>query len=180
MKVLLYDSTPKHKDNFIKLVEEGFYEDLLFHRVIKDFMVQGGDPESREASARQPLGSGGPGYKIPAEIGAPHIRGTLAAARQGGGNPQKESSGSQFYIVHGRSVNAAELDNMERTKGIKYNEAQRAAYLEHGGTPFLDMEYTVFGEVVDGIEVVDQITSQKTFPGDRPVEDIRMKIRILN
>ena len=177
MKVKLYDSTPQHRDNFKKLVSEGYYNDLLFHRIIKDFMIQGGDPESKGAPASKRLGMGGPGYRVPAEIGAYHFKGTLAAARQGGPvNPQKESSGSQFYIVHGKAVSEAELDNFAKQKGINYSAEDKARYLKDGGTPFLDNEYTVFGEVVEGLEIIDKIAKVKTAPGDRPEEDIAMKI----
>jgi peptidyl-prolyl cis-trans isomerase B (cyclophilin B) len=180
MKVMLYDETPLHRDNFIKLVEEGFYDGLLFHRVIKDFMIQGGDPNSRDAPQGQGLGSGGPGYKIDAEIGAPHIKGTLAAARTGGAsNPQKQSSGSQFYIVQGRKFTDPGLNALENQKGIKYNEAQRALYKERGGAAELDMEYTVFGEVVEGMDVIDKIAVVETDRGNRPVKDVTMKIRVV-
>ncbi len=176
----LYDSTPKHRDNFIKLANEGFYNDLLFHRVIKGFMVQGGDPDSKDATPEQRLGGGGPGYKIDAEIGAPHFKGTLAAARQGGAiNPEKKSSGSQFYIVQGKVQTDQELNGNERSKGITYSDEQRAKYKEIGGTPMLDMEYTVFGEIVSGMDVIDKIASVQTAPGDRPIEDVKMKISVV-
>ena len=181
MKIELYDSTPKHKENFIKLAKESFYDDLLFHRVISGFMVQGGDPNSRGAAPEVRLGSGGPGYQIDAEIGAPHFKGTLAAARTGdGANPERKSSGSQFYIVHGRAVSDQELNAKEASEGFKYNESQRAKYKEVGGAPMLDLAYTVFGEVVEGLEVVDKIAAVKTQPGDRPVKDVLMKIRMAN
>jgi len=173
--VKLYNSTPQHRDNFMKLAGEGFYEDLLFHRVISGFMIQGGDPESKGAPAGKSLGSGGPGYQIPAEIGAPHIKGALAAARNG--NPEKKSSGSQFYIVHGKPVTDVQLDQIERQKNIKYTPEQRSLYKSMGGAPFLDMEYTVYGEVVSGLEVIDKIAAVQTAPGDRPVEDVKMKVR---
>lgn len=180
MKVELYDSTPGHKDNFVKLAKEGFYDGLLFHRVIKGFMAQGGDPESKDAPAEKRLGSGGPGYTIPAEIGAPHFKGTLAAARTGGpSNPEKKSSGSQFYIVQGNPITAQQLDSFEKQKGITYSPAQREKYLKLGGTPMLDMDYTVYGEVVEGMDVIDKICATKTAPGDRPLEDVKMKVRIL-
>ena len=181
MKVLLYDSTPRHKENFIKLAKEGFYDDLLFHRVIKDFMLQGGDPQSKNAAAGVGLGEGGPGYTLEHEIGSPHFKGTLAAARQSDFvNPEKKSSGSQFYIVHGRAVNDQMLDQIEQRQGIKYNEAQRKLYKEVGGTPFLDNDYTVFGEVVEGMDVIDKIAHAPTGQNDRPLEDIKMKIRIVD
>ncbi len=179
MKVLLYNETPKHKENFIKLANEGFFDDLLFHRVINGFMLQGGDPESRNAPAGKMLGGGGPGYLIDAEIGSPHFKGALAAARTGQGNPEKKSSGSQFYVVQGSVQTDAQLDNMERFKKIKYTPAQRALYKEIGGRPDLDQEYTVFGEVVEGLDVIDKIAVVPTAPGDRPTQDVKMKVRIL-
>lgn len=169
--VMLYDETPGHRDNFIKLVDSAsFYDGTLFHRVIPGFMIQGGDPSSIGAAPGAPLGSGGPGYQIDAEIGAPHLRGTLAAARNN--NPQKRSSGSQFYIVTGRVQTAAALDEAEQRKGIKYNEVQRQRYMTEGGTPQLDMDYTVFGEVVSGMEVVDNISAVQRGQNDRPVQDV--------
>jgi len=179
MRVLLYDETPIHKENFLKLAKEGFFDDLLFHRVIPGFMIQGGDPDSRNAPAGQMLGGGGPGYVLDAEIGAPHFRGTLAAARLGQGNPEKKSSGSQFYIVQGSPIDDSRLDQFERMKGIKYNEAQRTLYKQIGGRPDLDQEYTVFGEVVEGLEVIDKIANVQKDGSNRPVEDVKMRIRIL-
>lgn len=180
MKVELYDSTPKHKENFIKLANEGFYDDLLFHRVIKGFMIQGGDPDSKGAEPNKGLGSGGPGYKIDAEIGAPHIKGTLAAARQGGPiNPEKKSSGSQFYIVQGNTYNADQLAGIGSSKGITYNATQIEKYSTLGGTPQLDMDYTVFGQVVEGLDVIDKIAAVQTAPGDRPIKDVKMKVSII-
>lgn len=176
--VMLYDSTPKHRDNFLKLAEAGFFDSTLFHRVIPGFMIQGGDPDSRKADPGQRLGMGGPGYQIDAEIGAPHIRGALAAARDN--NPQKKSSGSQFYIVTGRPVTAEQLDQIERQKGITYNEAQRELYLQQGGTPVLDQEYTVFGEVISGLDVADAIAREARDHFDRPVRNISMTMRVLN
>lgn len=174
----LYNSTPKHRDNFVKLVREGFYNDLLFHRVMDHFMIQGGDPSSRNAAAGVPLGSGGPGYEIDAEIGSPHLRGVVAAARLP--NPQKRSSGSQFYIVVGEKVTEDDLQRWEIQKKIKYNDVQRKLYLEQGGYPSLDMDYTVFGEVVSGMEVVDKIAKLPTDDRNRPLEDIRMTIKLVN
>lgn len=180
MKVELYDSTPKHKENFIKLAKEGFYDDLLFHRVMQGFMIQGGDPNSKGAAPGVALGSGGPGYKIDAEIGAPHIKGTLAAARQGDNvNPDKKSSGSQFYLVQGKTYSHDQLRGIATSKGFKYNETQVKKYGTIGGTPQLDMDYTVFGEVVEGIEVIDKIAAVEIAPGNRPIEDVKMKITIL-
>ena len=176
--IALYNSTPKHRDNFIKLVESGFYDDLLFHRVIDNFMIQGGDPASKTAPAGTVLGGGGPGYEIDAEIGAPHLRGALAAARKP--SAEKKSSGSQFYIVTGTRVTEQELQQIEMSKKIKYNDVQRKLYLENGGYPNLDMEYTVFGEVVSGIDVADKISKLEKDARDRPINDVRMKIKIIN
>jgi peptidyl-prolyl cis-trans isomerase B (cyclophilin B) len=178
MKVQLFDSTPKHKENFIKLVKDGFYNDLLFHRVIKGFMIQGGDPESRGAGEHQALGSGGPGYTIPAEIAIPHFKGMLSAARQGDAvNPKKESSGSQFFIVQGTTVEDGELDAIERAKGFKYTPAQREKYKKLGGTPMLDGDYTVFGEVISGDDVIAKIADTPIDSRDRPLKDVKMKIK---
>lgn len=177
IKLKLYNTTPQHRDNFIKLANEGYYDDLLFHRVIDGFMIQGGDPDSKTAAPGQQLGQGGPGYQIDHEIGAPHIKGALAAARTQ--NPQKRSSGSQFYIVQGSPVDDNTLNQMEMQKGIKYNEAQRKLYKELGGAPFLDNDYTVYGEVVDGFDVVDKIAKVPKDGFDRPTQDVKMKVRIL-
>ena len=176
--VMLYNSTPKHRDNFIKLVNEGFYNDLLFHRVIPEFMIQGGDPDSKNAPPGKLLGEGGPPYEIDPEIGAPHIRGALAAARTP--NAEKRSSGSQFYIVTGIVQNDDELKIYETRNHIKYNDEQRNLYKTEGGYPSLDMEYTVFGEVLDGMDVVEKISRVEKDNYNRPVKDIRMKIKMLN
>lgn len=174
----LYDSTPKHKENFIKLVNDKFYDGLIFHRVIENFMIQGGDPNSRDADASVRLGGGGPGYRIDAEIGAPHFRGTLAAARTGGAsNPEKMSSGSQFYIVQGQPQTPERLQGMAKSKGYQYNDAQIAKYEEIGGRPDLDAEYTVFGELISGHEVIDKIAAVKK-DGQRPVDNVVMKIKM--
>lgn len=177
IKVRLFDDTPKHKENFIKLANEGFYKDLLFHRVIDGFMIQGGDPNSRDANPGQALGSGGPGYRVDAEFGHLHFRGALAAARDQ--NPEKASSGSQFYIVDGKPVKSIMLDNLESKHNITYSEAQRQLYSEVGGAPMLDMDYTVFGEVISGMEVVDQIAEVEKDPRNRPLEDVKMNVRII-
>ncbi len=177
MKIKLYNETPKHRDNFIKLAKEGYYDGLLFHRVMKNLMIQVGDPNSRGASETAMLGSGGPGYTIPAEFNSAlvHKKGALAAARQGDQvNPKKESSGSQFYIVQGDKQTDGALDNTERQVKIKYTPEQREAYKTIGGTPFLDMNYTVFGEVTEGLDVVDKIAAVQTKPGDRPVKDVKI------
>lgn len=183
LTIQLYDETPKHRDNFIKLAETGFYDELLFHRVIDGFMIQGGDPESKNATPKKRLGSGGPGYQVPAEFDDQyaHVKGALAAARQGDQvNPEKKSSGSQFYIVHGRPVDRDVLEGMEKRKGIEYTEETIAEYEANGGTPFLDGEYTVFGKVVKGMEVIDAIASTKTAQGDRPLKDVKiLKVRVI-
>ncbi len=178
MKAMLYNSTPKHRDNFLKLAGEGYYNDLLFHRVIRGFMIQGGDPDSRNAAPGAMLGMGGPGYTIDAEIGAPHLKGVLAAARDM--NPAKASSGSQFYIVQGQPVDDGTLTGLEQQKGFTYNPTQRQIYKEIGGAPFLDGDYTVFGEVVEGIEVIDKIAAVPTGTADRPIADVKMKISIIS
>ena len=177
MTAKLYNSTPQHRDNFIKLVREGFYDGLIFHRIIDGFMIQGGDPDSKNAAAGKRLGGGGPGYTIEAEIGSPHFKGTLAAARNN--NPEKRSSGSQFYVVQGRPLSDGQLNNFESQKKISYTEEQRKRYKEFGGTPALDMDYTVFGEVTAGMDVIDKIAKVATDASDRPTEDVTMKIREL-
>lgn len=174
--VLLYNSTPKHRDNFVKLVKEGFYNDLLFHRVIESFMIQGGDPDSKNAPAGTRLGGGTVGYEIDPEIGSPHLRGALAAARTP--NKFKKSSGSQFYIVTGKQVSVQDLLTVELSKKIKYNDVQKQLYLDQGGYPNLDMEYTVFGEVLSGMEVADKISKLEKDQMDRPVQDVRMTIKL--
>lgn len=182
MTVKLYNETPLHRDNFLKLAKEGYYNDLLFHRVIKDFMVQGGDPNSKNAGPNVQLGAGGPNYKIPAEIkpGLYHKKGALAAARQGDQvNPQKMSSGSQFYIVQGKKSSPAELDQISRAYGTSFSPEAKEIYSTIGGTPFLDGNYTVFGEVVKGLEVIDKIAAVKTMPGDRPAEDVKMTVTVV-
>lgn len=224
--VRLYDETPLHRDNFLKLVKEQYYDGTLFHRVIKDFMIQGGDPDSRTATSTQMLGVGGPDYTLEAEIlpALFHRRGTLAAARQGDEvNPERRSSGSQFYITWGQVYNAGQLSQMERQltmmaeqqafqrmaaerkaeimqlrrnrdrEGLMalqeqlaamakaeakqaggLSDAQREAYTTVGGVPHLDGQYTVFGEVVEGLDVVERIQNAETRPGDRPKTDIRI------
>ena len=176
--LLLYDETPLHRDNFVKLVKEGIYDEVLFHRVIKNFMIQGGDPKSRDAKPGQPLGDGTLGYTVPAEIRGElfHKRGALCAARMGDDvNPRRESSASQFYIVQGNVWDNATLDKMEMRFGKKFGPEQRKAYTTVGGTPHLDGEYTVFGEVVKGMEVVDKIASVECDRMDRPINDVRIK-----
>lgn len=181
MVIELYNNTPLHRDNFIKLVEEGYYDGLLFHRVISGFMVQGGDPRSKNAKPNDPLGSGGPGYQVDAEIKNFHIKGALAAARTGDSvNPKKKSSGSQFYIVQGQKQTDSSLINMELSKGISYTTEIKKAYVQNGGTPQLDNEYTVFGQVIKGMDVIDKIAATKTKRGDRPVEDVKMTLKVIN
>lgn len=180
IKVKLYNSKPLHRDNFIKLANEGYYDGTLFHRIIPGFMIQGGDPKSIDAPAGKQLGLGGPNYRIPAEFGSLHYRGALAAARTN--NPEKESSGSQFYIVHGSPVTDLELDRIEQRTGKPYTDVQRQLYKEIGGTPKLDHDYTVFGEVVEGYEVIDAIAVLPQDPdiGNRPYQDVKMTVKILN
>lgn len=232
--VRLYDETPLHRDNFLKLAAEGYLNGTLFHRVIKDFMIQGGDPESKNAPSGKSLGSGGPSYTIPAEIHSNqlfHKRGALSAARLGDEvNPNKESSGSQFYIVWGKTYKPAELKQMERQMEMQQEQAifgklaathreeimnyrrnrdraalmelqerlgkealqkskemgspsftpeQVEAYTQIGGTPFLDGEYTVFGEVIEGLSVVEAIQNTATHRDDRPKTDISMHVEVL-
>jgi len=234
IKIRLYDETPQHRDNFLKLVKTHFYDSLLFHRVIKDFMIQGGDPDSKLASRDSMLGSGGPGYTIPEEINLDllHKRGALSAARLSDEvNPTRASSGSQFYIVWGRKYTRSELMGMESSKvenakkayfyqlatgfqdtikvmiknddrkGLqklqealvaksemefqqhpeygKFSDDDIKTYTTIGGTPFLDGDYTVFGEVVEGLDVVEKIQNSKIGKADRPLEDIRMKMSII-
>ena len=188
----LYDETPLHRDNFIKLVKSKFYDGVLFHRVIDEFMIQGGDPNSKNAKPGTMLGDGDVGYTIPAEFRTPqryHKRGVLAAAREGDDtNPEKASSGCQFYIVVGKQFTDDDLDMMEESKiekhghandsTYKYSDQARADYTTIGGTPHLDGNYTVFGEVLTGMDVVDKIAKARTNRADRPREDIRIiKIR---
>lgn len=226
--VRLYDETPRHRDNFLKLAQEGYYNGTLFHRVIKNFMIQGGDPNSKGAPAGVQLGTGGPGYNLPAEILPQfiHKRGALAAARQGDEvNPERASSGSQFYIVWGQVYNDGQIGQLARQLqmqaeqsifnrlagehrkeimdlrrnrdqaglmelqndliaqtqaimaeqgGAALTEAQKQTYTTIGGTPHLDGQYTVFGEVEEGLDVVEKIQGTETMPGDRPKQDIQI------
>ncbi|MDE5653478.1 MAG: peptidylprolyl isomerase [Muribaculaceae bacterium] len=232
VKVRLYGDTPRHRDNFLKLAAEGYYDGVLFHRVIKDFMVQTGDPKSKEAAPGQQLGAGDPGYTIEAEIHYPrhfHKYGALAAARTGDQvNPERRSSGSQFYIVTGQKQTTRSLDLMEQrmaddvkqaywmklqkenigrirelqaagdrdsleafrrqlvdrlekeVETPKLPEELRTVYIEQGGTPHLDNQYTVFGEVIEGMDVIEKIQNAPTDASDRPKEDIRVvSVKIL-
>lgn len=178
MHLILFDETPKHKENFIKLAKEKFYDGLLFHRVIENFMIQGGDPESRNAEAGKALGKGGNNYRIPAEFNPKlfHQKGALAAARDN--NPQKESSGCQFYIVQGKKWSRTELDKQSARAARAITEEQKKVYETVGGTPHLDGSYTVFGQVIDGMEVIDKITSFPRDDRDRPEKNIAMKVSV--
>lgn len=177
--VLLYDKTPLHRDNFTKLVNNHFYDSLLFHRVIAGFMIQGGDPESKNAASDQHLGKGDVGYTIPAEFDSTlfHKKGALAAARTN--NAQKASSGCQFYIVQGKKYTEEALSAIEQQRGLYFSPAKRKSYALVGGTPMLDMNYTVFGEVEVGLEVIDRIAQAQKNNFDRPIADIRMKLETL-
>jgi peptidyl-prolyl cis-trans isomerase B (cyclophilin B) len=179
MKIKLYNETPRHRDNFLKLATEGFYDGTLFHRVIKDFMIQGGDPTSKTAGPDVMLGSGDNGYTVPAEFNPAliHKKGALCAARTE--NPEKASSGCQFYIVQGKKMSDAELNQFDQNRPVKYTPEQRKTYAEVGGTPFLDMGYTVYGEVISGMEVIDKIAAAQTKPGDRPIKDVKMTVKIV-
>jgi cyclophilin family peptidyl-prolyl cis-trans isomerase len=177
----LSDSTPLHRDNFLRLVKSGFFDSLLFHRVIQYFMIQGGDPKSKNASPGQTLGDSSAPYSIPAEFRVTlfHKRGMLAAARESDDiNPQKTSSGSQFYIVQGKKYTDSLLDSVEiKRLKRKIPEYQREVYKTEGGTPFLDQNYTIFGEIVSGMETVDKIAAEPTSKGedlDRPLHDVRI------
>lgn len=182
MKAVLYNETPLHKENFIKLAKEGYFDGCLFHRVIDGFMIQGGDPDSKTAKPGQMLGQGGPGYTIPAEFKQEliHKKGALAAARMADQvNPQKASSGSQFYIAQGKSYTENELNMLSSRMGKAFNKQQMEAYTTVGGVPFLDYEYTVFGEVVEGLEVIDKIAAVEKDRRDRPAQDIKMTIKVV-
>jgi peptidyl-prolyl cis-trans isomerase B (cyclophilin B) len=180
MIIRLYDSTPLHRDNFVKLVTQHFFDSLLFHRVIEGFMIQGGDPQSKNASPGVMLGMGGGDMaRIPAEFKPAlfHKKGVLAAARDG--NPERASSACQFYVVQGKKYTDEELNMMEAQMMRKYTPEQRLAYKTIGGTPMLDMNYTVFGEVEKGIEVIDKIAAVPRDGNNRPLGDIRMKIELI-
>lgn len=176
----LSDETPLHRDNFIKLVKDGYFDGVLFHRVIENFMIQGGDPDSRNAQPGQFLGDGGPDYTIPAEFRFPalfHHRGALAAAREGDNvNPEMASSGSQFYIVWGKTFTDEELDKIQEriNNRVTFNEQIRQTYKTLGGTPHLDGAYTVFGHITKGLDVVEAIQKVSTDENDRPVDDVRI------
>ena len=182
MVVELYNETPQHRDNFVKLVKERFYDGTLFHRIIPNFMIQGGDPDSKGAAPNIQLGNGGPGYTIPAELvdGLYHKKGVLAAARLGDAvNPKKESSGSQFYLVQGQVFTEEKLRSFGVRSGKKYTEEQTKTYGTIGGTPHLDGAYTVFGVVVKGLEVIELIANLKRDKYNRPLKDVEMSISII-
>ena len=175
--IALYDNTPLHKENFLKLVSEDYYNGVLFHRIIQGFMIQTGDPDSKGAPIGKMLGNGGPDYTIPAEFRKEnyHKRGAVAAARQGDNvNPTKASSGSQFYIVDGKPFTKEQLNQITMAYGTTFTDEQTEVYTTVGGAPFLDMQYTVFGEVVEGMDVVDKIAAQKKDRYDRPFNDIKI------
>lgn len=182
--IALSDSTPRHRDNFLRLVREHYYDSLLFHRVIPDFMIQTGDPDSRHAAPGDTLGNGGPDYTVAAEICLPslfHKRGAVAAAREADDvNPEHASSGSQFFIVWGRMMSQSTLNRfrrqLEERSGGRHTMTPEMAetYALHGGAPYLDGEYTVFGEVVEGLEIVDNIQIADTDGNDRPLADLRI------
>lgn len=180
IKIMLYSKTPQHSNNFYKLAKEGYYDGTLFHRVIKGFMIQGGDPDSKNATATASLGMGGPNYTIPAEFMPQlyfHKKGALAAARTS--NPTKASSGSQFYIVQGKVYTEQELAGMANQTKKSFTKEQIKAYTTVGGTPFLDGEYTVYGEVYEGLDVLDKIAAVETGASDRPKTDVKMTVKII-
>ena len=177
--LVLFDDTPLHKANFIKLVEQKFYDSLLFHRIIDGFMIQGGDPESKTAKPNQRLGGGGGNMeRIPFEFKANHVhkKGALAAARDN--NPEKKSSACQFYIVQGKKMTDEEVTQVAQRNGMNYTTQQRAEYMILGGTPRLDNGYTVFGEAIDNLDLIDTIAKQAKDSADRPKEDIKMSMTI--
>ncbi len=180
MKAVLYNQTPQHRDNFIKIVNNKVLDSTLFHRVIKDFMIQGGDPNSKTARQGQMLGNGDLGYRIPAEFNDSliHKKGALAAARDN--NPAMASSACQFYICQGKVYTNEELDELSRRMGTVFSDLQRQTYTSVGGVPFLDGQYTVFGQVIEGLDVIDKIAAEKTDRNDRPIKDIRMTVKIID
>ncbi|CAA9252069.1 MAG: Peptidyl-prolyl cis-trans isomerase [uncultured Cytophagales bacterium] len=178
MYAVLYDVTPRHKANFIALADTGFYNGTLFHRIINGFMIQGGDPNSKKAAPGEPLGNGDVGYQVPAEFHEKlfHKKGVLAAARDN--NPEKASSGCQFYIVQGKVLKDEDFAVAERRSGRTIPADQRQVYKTVGGTPHLDQNYTVFGEVIKGVEVIDTIAGQPRGSMDRPEKDIPMQVKV--
>ena len=181
MKAILFEDTPIHRNNFLKLATEGFYDGTLFHRCIPNFMIQGGDPDSRGAAPGQLLGGGDPGYTLEAEMGKIHKRGALSAARTGDAiNPQRRSSGSQFFIVTGEVIDSQLVDYFSNQTGRVYSQEERQFYQTIGGRPDLDMNYSVFGEIVEGFEVLDKISALPTDSNNRPIEDVPMKVKVLH
>jgi len=182
MIIKLYNETPAHRDNMIKLIQEDFFDNQLFHRVIKDFMIQGGDPHSVGAAKGERLGNGGPGYTIPAEFNPKlfHKKGALSAARMGDqANPQKASSGSQFYLVQGKILTPEEMNYFAQSGSVTFTEESARVYSTVGGTPHLDGSYTVFGEIVEGLNVLDRIAAKPTDSYDRPLEDLIYSISVV-
>ncbi|WP_199724508.1 peptidylprolyl isomerase [Taibaiella sp. KBW10] len=175
IEAILYKNTPLHTKNFVKLAKSDFFEGVLFHRVIPDFMIQAGDPKSKTAKPGEMLGDGDVGYKIPAELRYEyyHKKGALAAARDN--NPEKASSGCQFYIVDGKKYTDEELTQIEKRNDKKIPDVQKEMYKKVGGTPFLDGNYTVFGEVTKGMDVVEKIVNQPRNQADRPNKDQHIK-----
>jgi cyclophilin family peptidyl-prolyl cis-trans isomerase len=178
MRFVLFDQAPQHKANFIKLAKDKFYDGLLFHRIIESFMIQGGDPNSRQAAPGVALGSGSTGYLVPAEFHPDlfHRKGAVAAARNN--NPEKASSGCQFYIVQGRKWTEETLEAQLARAPRKPTEAQKQVYLTEGGSPHLDGGYTVFGQVIDGLSVIDSIAARPRSQSDRPLQDVAMKVSV--
>ncbi|WP_052496423.1 peptidylprolyl isomerase [Pedobacter lusitanus] len=178
--IMLYNKTPQHRDNIVKLVKKGFYNGTLFHRVINSFMIQGGDPDSKNAPAGKELGNGDVGYTVPAEFRDSlfHKKGVLAAARDD--NPLMASSGCQFYLVQGKKFTDAQLDSMEvKRLHFKIPQWEREIYKKTGGVPHLDKKYTVYGEVISGLPLIDTIASVKTDSNNRPLTDVKMEITLL-
>ncbi len=182
MQVKLYDETPKHRDNFIKLTEEGYYDGTLLHSVFKNFIIMGGDPDSKTASPDAKLGLGGPGYTLSPEFVSTIYpkKGVLVAARENDvKNPKRESSGSQFYIVHGRKYTSQDLDQLINKLGLICSDEEKAAYQTIGGAPHLDGNYTIFGEVVSGLDIIDKINNVALNSTTRPKEDVKVSIKII-
>lgn len=180
MKAILYDETPNHRDNFVKLVKEGFFDSTLFHRCIPDFMIQGGDPDSKFAIPGQVLGGGDLGYTIEPEFGRIHKKGALSAARLSDQvNPRKQSNASQFFIVDGMPIQTDLLDYFTKETGKVYTEEEIQIYVSQGGRPDLDMKYTVFGELTEGFDVLEKILALPTDNYDRPFQDVPMEIKLI-